>query len=300
MTSLTCMRGYSGSGKSTVARKMADFSGAVIVCRDDMRNMLHGTYWSGKAALEEQVTIAEDAQVIALLKAGHDVIVDATHLHAPFLRKWARVASRHGATFTVHDVRTDPETCVQRDWRRDRSVGEDVIRRQVARYPMGKWPVVVAEPPFEPIPAPPRNDNLSDALIVDIDGTLAHMTGRSPYDYSRVSEDSVDECIASLVNTLHPHADILIVSGRDHTCREDTLEWLEANGILYDELFMRPAGAKDSRGNKIPDYIVKHNLYNEHIRGKYNVVAVFDDRDQVVDLWRAMGLKCLQVERGDF
>nr|DAI39653.1 MAG TPA: polynucleotide kinase [Caudoviricetes sp.] len=49
------------------------------------------------------------------------------------------------------------------------------------------------------------------------------------------------------------------------------------------------------------DSIVKTEIYNEYIKDKYCVTAVFDDRDQVVnDCWRKLGLLCNQVWKGDF
>jgi hypothetical protein len=53
-------------------------------------------------------------------------------------------------------------------------------------------------------------------------------------------------------------------------------------------------------GDNRCDSIVKEEIYREHIEGKYNVLAVFDDRDRVVDMWRRLGLLCLQVYYGDF
>lgn len=76
---LTCMRGYPGSGKSTKAREIAAATGAVVVCRDDIRKMLHDNYFTGEKEREAEVTIAERAQVSAFLKAGVSVVVDATH-----------------------------------------------------------------------------------------------------------------------------------------------------------------------------------------------------------------------------
>ena len=58
--------------------------------------------------------------------------------------------------------------------------------------------------------------------------------------------------------------------------------------------FMRTAG--DTR----KDAVVKAELYEEHVEGRYNVVAVIDDRKRVVDLRRSLGLTCLQVAEGDF
>lgn len=304
---LTCMRGYPGSGKSTRAREIADETGAAVVCRDDLRIMLHGTYWSGQNDLEHQVSLAEQAQVDSLLKAGVSVIVDATHLRAKYLRAWAKVATKRGATFHVEDVPTSADVCISMDNYRaatgGRHVGEDAICGMAAKFPIEQWPTITAEKAFVPQPVA-HQDGLPWAILVDIDGTLAHMTGRSPYDYSQVHTDTVDEQIAWLLAQIWdadetPPA-IIIMSGRPDTCRATTENWLAINGIKYDALNMRPAGAVDNHGNQLPDYVVKHALFNEHVRGKYNVRFVLDDRQQVVDLWRAMGLKCLQVAEGDF
>lgn len=308
MAVLTAMRGFPGSGKSALARKLAEETGAVVVCRDDLRMMLHGTYHSGKRDFEDEVTVAETAQVTAFLRAGKSVIVDACHLEPRYLRKWAKLAAQLGADFERVDVGTPPLVCLKRNAAStDKPVPEDVIRRMAKRNPIGNWPDIQAlpYPQVEPVE---WVDGLPEAVIVDIDGTLAHMDGRHPYDYTQVHTDVPDDHVRWLVKLLYdgsPHVDgacpeIIIVSGRDSDCREETEEWLWANGISYDQLHMRPADAKDHHGNKLPDYVVKHNLFNEHIRGQFNVRIVLDDRDQVVELWRRMGLKCLQVQPGDF
>jgi predicted kinase len=302
---LTCMRGYSGSGKSTRAREIAKETGAVVVCRDDLRMMLLGPYWTGKAADEDRVTSAEQAQVLALLSSGTNVVVDATHLNPRYLRGWAKMATKVGADFEVVDVKTLPSICVNRDRGRElsgeRFVGEEVIIRQVKQAPMPKWPTITAKPfTVEPVTF---NPDLPYCILVDIDGTLAHIPegGRSPFDYTRVSEDFVDETIKDIVNREYYHADsfIIILSGRDG-CREATENWLVYHQIDHHELILRPADAKDDRGNKLPDYQVKYDLFNKHIRPRFNVRYVLDDRQQVVDMWRKVGLKVLQVEPGNF
>ncbi|WP_234920937.1 AAA family ATPase [Mycobacteroides chelonae] len=307
---LTAMRGYPGSGKTTKAKEIAAESGAVRVCRDDLRKMLHDNYHTGKAECEDQVTTAERAQVHALLQSGTSVVVDATHLEPRWLRKWAKMADQYGAEFEVIDVDTGQHKCAANDLLRkargERHVGSDVIERMAKRHPIKNWPRVTQLEKFDVKPVE-WVEGLPEAIIVDIDGTVAHMAGRSPYDYTQVHADTVDEHVRWLVNLVATYFDmcsapvnVLFVSGRDDTCRDETEKWLRANGISYDELHMRPTGAKDGNGNKLPDYRVKYDLFNENIRGKYNVRFVLDDRDQVVNLWRALGLKCLQVQPGDF
>ena len=53
-------------------------------------------------------------------------------------------------------------------------------------------------------------------------------------------------------------------------------------------------------GDSIPDAIIKMALFESYIRSKYDVEFVLDDRNQVVKMWRSLGLKCLQVQEGDF
>ncbi|UVF61250.1 polynucleotide kinase [Mycobacterium phage DuncansLeg] len=313
---LTAMRGYPGSGKSTKAREIADATGAVVVNRDALRHMLHGAWFHNTHAkdaktFEDEVTIAERAAVQAYLKAGVSVVVDATHLEPSYLRKWSKLAAQYGAQFVRVDMDTDVLTCTDRDRKRGeaggRYVGASVIAKMAKRHPVKNWPNIQAPPTFDPVPVE-WIDGLPEAIIVDIDGTLAQMAGRSPYDYSQVHTDTVDEQIRWLVNEIWHRAetpdgrvvDVLIVSGRDDECREATEKWLNDHGIKFDALHMRPTGSVDNHGNKLPDYLIKSALFDKHIRGKYNVRFVLDDRNQVVDLWRSLGLKCLQVQPGDF
>ena len=75
------------------------------------------------------------------------------------------------------------------------------------------------------------------------------------------------------------------------------MEWLDKHGLSNrnTQLFMRPAG--DTRD----DRIVKREIYEREIKGKYNVLWVLDDRNKVVDMWRReLGLTCLQVAEGNF
>ena len=53
-------------------------------------------------------------------------------------------------------------------------------------------------------------------------------------------------------------------------------------------------------GDSQPDKIVKRKIYENIIKGRFNVKFVLDDRDQVVRTWRNLGLRCLQVAYGDF
>jgi len=129
------------------------------------------------------------------------------------------------------------------------------------------------------------------AIMVDIDGTLAHMDGRSPYDYSKVSEDLFDDVIADITRK---YKNVVVMSGRPEDCREDTENWLHKHAVRFNQLLMRTSG--DNR----EDSIIKLELFKEHVEPKYQILFVLDDRNRVVKMWRDNGLKCLQVAEGDF
>jgi hypothetical protein len=134
------------------------------------------------------------------------------------------------------------------------------------------------------------------AVIVDMDGTLAlNLSIRSYYDLTRVLEDTPNRPICTLVNVLKNSGySIIIVSGRASTCQEDTETWLKVHDVPYDAIFMREVG--DSR----KDAITKKEIYQNKIEPYYNVLYTIDDRNSVVNMWRELGLTCLQVNFGDF
>lgn len=135
------------------------------------------------------------------------------------------------------------------------------------------------------------------AIIVDIDGTIAKMVDRGPFEWSKVGSDQPIEPIINLVHLLSDFYPILFLSGRDEICRPQTEKWLEQNTYIksYSKLFMRP------QGNNEKDSIIKRRIYDTKIKNVYDVRYVLDDRDQVVKMWREeLGLTCLQVAYGNF
>ena len=84
------------------------------------------------------------------------------------------------------------------------------------------------------------------------------------------------------------------MSGRKETCRRQTEVWLAVADVPSDALLMR------DRYDDRPDVQVKRDLYDRHVRGRYDVLCVLDDRSSVVQGWRDLGLTCLQVAPGDF
>ena len=138
------------------------------------------------------------------------------------------------------------------------------------------------------------NHDLPDAILCDIDGTLAFHEERSPFEYEKLHTDTLIQPVYNVLQSLSTDCEVIIMSGRPNENREATEKWLKDNNVHYDALFMRKTD--DDRN----DSIIKQELFDENIRGKWNIRTVLDDRDRVVHMWRSLGLTCLQVNDGDF
>jgi len=310
MTSLTIYRGLPGSGKTTAAKfaRALEPDNTVRINRDALRNALFGSdsqdyYACGKDVLyrkEKLITTVQHDAIRDALAAGKNVLVDDTNLPVRTGRGLRKIAVAAGADFFVVDLTgVALDTCIERNEnRKDKEpVPEGVISSMYERYIQGgRAPI----PPIEEevvaddgvVPVGPKDKNLQTVVVLDVDGTVAKHGDRSPFDFSRVSEDTpILDVIRTVVSIDVP---IIVMSGRSEDCRQETSDWLQGNEILYHELHMRPSG--DMRA----DTKVKYDLFNEHVRGKYNVLGVFDDRNSVVKQWREMGLTCFQVAEGDF
>jgi uncharacterized HAD superfamily protein len=146
------------------------------------------------------------------------------------------------------------------------------------------------------------------AIIVDIDGTLANVEHRrvyldkTPKDWkaynSAMAADTLNEWCRDLIHAVHMECgyDIIYVTGRHEEFREVTEKWLKDQDTSTGELWMRPDG--DYR----QDTIVKKEIYEKNIKPRYDgkIKFVIDDRKQVVDMWRSLGLVCLQCADGNF
>jgi predicted kinase len=311
MAELMITRGLPASGKSTWARSWVaeDPAERARVNRDDLRFNLYGTARPTHRQ-ESAISVVQQAAVRALLGAGRSVVVDDMHLRARYVSAWVELAAQAGAGFALQDFTDVPvEECVRRDVERaargDRAVGADVIRELHTRYLASGRGLPASALVPKPVAASVgtgtgyRPDpQLPVAWLVDIDGTLALMStaagARTPFEWHRVGEDAPNPAVVDLVRALSAGAAIVVMSGRDESCRTLTEQWLAKHEVPYDGLFMRPAG--DSR----KDSIVKQELFSTQVASRWAVRGVIDDRQQVVEMWRAMGLMCAQVAPGDF
>lgn len=307
MPKLILTRGIPASGKSTWAKAWLYESptNRARVNRDNFRYLL-GFEGVGTVEQEQEVTHWQREFVKRAVAAGKDVVVDDTNLRAKFVKEWLRFAAKLGVEVEFKDFPIGLQEAKIRDFLRgqagERFVGEEVVENFYNKFtPKGVLPPMPeldgADAPVKFAPYVPVTDQGPYCILVDIDGTLAHMDDRrSPYDPTKYHLDRFDSIVAEVARTYAEKLSckIIVMSGRDERYRAETEQWLWNYGFRYHKLYMRPA--KDTRN----DAVVKNELFEKHIAGKWNVDFVLDDRDRVVAMWRAKGLKVLQVAEGNF
>jgi len=145
-------------------------------------------------------------------------------------------------------------------------------------------------------------------VIFDLDGTLALIDKRRTistkdngkldwdkfFDPKNIDLDLPNQPVINMANILSQQGfTVMILSGRSDVTYQATRNWLNRYGVSFSHLFMRPQNHL-----YMPDNDLKQ-MWLDDI-GVDNVAMVFDDRNQVVDMWRKNSLTTFQVADGDF
>jgi len=296
MKIITILRGLPASGKSTYAKELVKANPGMYkrINRDDMREMLDGYHFS--KSNEKFVKRLRDWLIMEALRDGKHVIVDDTNLSQKNINRINDLANSYKkqtgeqVKVEVKEFTIDLQTAIERDAKRKRPVGRRNIEKLHRQFyapddKKGRGPYYAEQ-----------DKTLPQAIICDIDGTLAIIEGRSPFDATLCEQDALNEPIANLVKAeFAKGTHLFLFTGRMDSCKTQTLNWLQKMDIPYHQLVMRKTD--DVR----KDAIVKKEFFETHVRHQYFVKYVLDDRNQVVDMWRLeLGLPCLQVNYGDF
>lgn len=323
------MQGASGSGKSTYAEGIKSMSKDwEIVSRDSIRaqymtqDQLNSYFKNGQDwSFEEFITKIEYEKIARILGAGKKVIVDNTNLRKKYVKEYVKLAidfDIHEDEVTMISIPVSLQDAIARvKARGERNVSEKRINSQIETLKGASWTIgeCFAElegyipktwfvPPF-PVEADTHN-NCKNALICDLDGTLAHRKLetypyphlRSFYDYDAAEHDDFSPLVREVLIAMKVARGIKIifVSGRKNDSEKATVKFLKNIGLDDDYLlFMRDPSIDSHDGKDDPDDVVKYRLFNENIRGKFNIIGVIDDRKRVLALWEALGLEVMNV-----
>jgi predicted kinase len=310
MQKLILTVGIPACGKSTWAKEeiRKDPEGTSRVNRDDLRNMMSNYTFTDSN--EKLVTGVRDFAITHALKRGRNVIVDETNLNP---RNWGDMCKlvknlNIDCMIMEKPFYIELEEALERDSKRAGSgnVGEEIVKKfwkksggkqhkhykpKVEVFYKNQGACVDLSQTII------QDESLPKAIICDLDGTLALMGKRSPYDASNC--DEVDLPNKPVIETVKMFYDsgyrIFFCSGREDKDEAPSRRFIAAHlpGIHF-ELFMRKTG--DQR----KDSIVKDEIFNENFKDKYYIMLLLDDRNQVVEHYREMGLTVFQVAPGDF
>ncbi len=293
MSKILVLSGPPASGKSSFAREfIKENRHWVIVCRDSIRQSL-GEYWVPER--EDLVSKLEYESIVRSIEMGWNVIIDATNLNKKTIAKWEALADEMECEIEYKQFLIPFQEAVNRDNNpdRDHKVGYKVLYDFYKKY----FPEQIDDKNWDNRYILEPDPNKRNCIVCDLDGTICLRRGRSPYEYDKCYTDAPNKNVITLLLNLHKSGyDIIFVSGRENIgdCQKNTMQWLAENYGENFQLYMREE--RDHR----PDKIIKEEIYHRFIEPKYNVVAVFDDRDQVIKVWRDLGLLALQVYYGDF
>lgn len=283
-------KGLSFSGKSTWAlEKAKELGNCVIITKDDIRQEMGADLVKGIRVKEGKVIEKRNKMIMEALEKGQNIISADTNFakkvdHIANMKSLVFPKYREQYDFEIMDFTDVPfETILERAKSTTRPEGADywvrVVKEQKNTYLI---PKKLYEDPMYWV-----NESLPKVVLLDADGTVCIHNGRSPFDFEKCGQDLPNYPLVDIAKMFCEREDVkvIVLSGRPDTYREHTANWFLSYGIKFDNLLMRKEG--DMRN----DAIVKREIYETEIKGKYHVYAVFDDRKRVVEnLWVAEGL----------
>lgn len=233
--------------------------------------------WKGwKWKWEGMVTEIADQELASAINLGINVIISDTNLNVGRRKALQKRLEDAGYEVEIKVFHVEFDEACRRDALRPNGVGVSVIAEMYEKY---SQQFICRAKQVGP-----------EAVIFDVDGTLALMDGRSPFDWDRVGEDKPNTVVVEIAKAMYAAGKtIIIMSGRDGSCYSDTALWLERHGVRYHHFYIRTTACQRD------DRIVKSELYFENVDGKYSVSAVFDDRPKVCQMWRSLGLNVVQI-----
>lgn len=285
--------GISNSGKTTWANKFVENNPMTAnINRDDLRITLfckgnEDLYHKYRFSKGNEELVTELALSIArnAVRNGKDIIISDTNLNGKTREFWGAFAKEHKLELELKVFDEPLHICMGRNRKRRLTMPDRVLIQQYNSFRK-----------FMKLPTYTGTEGKPAAIIVDVDGTVADMTGvRKPFEWEKVINDKPKFNVIAAVNALKGMGyKVVIMSGRDGVCMADTKQWLRSSGVPYDDIFMRESG------NNQPDSVVKEKMFWDNVADNYDVRFSIDDRDQMVHHWRAMGIECWQVGYGDF
>lgn len=289
---LVILSGVSGSGKSTFAREwVAREPLTAYIERDMLRQSIFHLEGKGILSKDKEAIVTERqvAEVEELFRCGFQtVIISDTNLSWKNINKWKQLSQKLDVDFEHKKIEVSLKTALERNSLREDKVPEQVIKRQYSQYlrAFGKTE-------YRPLILSSKKEN---AVITDMDGTVRLMNGRSPYDAMKAGQDMPNASVILNIEAVVKYHNwkFIVLSGATDDSFDIVYDFWCDLGLEPDLILMREVGDQSN------DAILKKGFYHDFIEPVYNVMNIWDDRNQVVKMWRELGLHCFQVADGDF
>ena len=302
---LILTRGIQGSGKSTWARKWVeeDPEHRIRINNDDIRNML-GVYWV--TSREGLVSDIKKRTAQYAMYRNYDIVVDNMNLNPKEIKFWEDLVWAHNETVGNNSELKDKydsyeiefkdffiplEECIRRDAMRPNPIGEKTIRDTWRRY---KHFIQTSEVERY-VNNLKRYEGKPKCIVIDMDSTVCFNMSKRPWFGEGAAEGMIDDVpntgVCDIIRQLQEQYLIVVATGRDTSQEEVTKQWLARQGINVDEYFFRTNG----------DYRKGVEVKKEEITAileKYDIVAIFEDCEPIVQMYRDMGLTVLQPNKG--
>ncbi len=297
--------GAPATGKSTWAKSKVseDPNNYLRINNDDLRQSFNGGVWSHD--YEKLIKQTRESLIKLGLSNGKNIIIDNINADKNLFKDVCKIVEAANVDCIIIEkpFYEELDVLLERDSQRKGSakVGEAVVRKWFKK--LGGKLHNNYDPRIETFVKKQytnklkQDENLPKAIISDLDGTLALFEHhRGPYDATNCDNDLPYVPVVESVKAFYKLGyKVLFCSGREDKYKEPTIKFIEKYlpGLEY-QLFMRKSG--DMR----KDSIIKEEIYRNNIEGKYYISHIYDDRVQVVSLWRSLGLTCFQVAPGEF
>lgn len=303
MLKICLTKGCPASGKSTWAKKeiSKDPLNYVRINNDDIREMVNGSVFSPD--YEKIITETRNWMIKEALKRDKNIIIDNVNANKRHFETVCKIAESMGKDIQVYEKMfyVELDELLTRDATRTGSaqVGAEVVKKfwkdlggkQFKFYHIKNEIFTKRTSASERFVDPMEQDeSLLKCAVFDLDGTMADIRHRNPYDASNCDKDSPNQHVVDLCKLLHANDyKIFFFSGREDEHRVMTEVWLNIHfGYSY-ELFMRETG------NKEDDRLLKERLFSAHVKNKFNCKLWVDDRLRVCKFIHEAGLPLFRV-----
>ena len=299
---LILTRGIPGSGKSSWAKAWVaeDPEHRLRLNWDDMRNML-GPYWVPSRENINKTMLWCAVNAASLCDKPYDMVIDNMNLNPKGWKEyeeWIKTynASHHAVKTNVQyelefkDFFISVDECIRRDAMRPHPIGEKTIKDIWRRY---KHFIQTSEVEKYVNNLIKEDESKPWCVVVDMDSTLCFNTTKRPWFGEGSTEAMINDTpnlgvIRIVENQNFP---IIVCTGRNKAQREVTEKWLNKYNIYPKEFYMRENGDY-RKGVEVKEELIKQIL------DKYNIAAVFEDCESIVQRFREMGLTVLQPNKG--